>query len=133
MHILWTKFLSSCKTSMQFNWIKIEMQKIEEKWKKSSCMNRFLSKIMFVLRGNNKINKRPVIPNKSVLYGKFIQNHLPSRDAYSVRRLSKYSYLPNKHAWRNKRAWWNFFLIWIIAHGGNDPYNQVGWKITAEN
>ena len=60
------------------------MQKTEEKRKKWSCMNRFLSKMIFIVCGNPKSNKRPV-PNKSVLCGKFIQNYLPSRDAYSVR------------------------------------------------
>ena len=44
-----------------------------------------------------------------------------------------YSYLSNKCALQNKRAWWNFFLISIIVHGENDPYNQVEWKIIAEN
>ena len=44
-----------------------------------------------------------------------------------------YSYLPNKRACLNKRALWNFFKISIIAHSGNDQYNQKGWKIIAEN
>ena len=79
-----TKFLENVRLQC-YLMNPIEMQKFEEKRKKMVLYEQIsVKKKIFVLNRNPKINKRPV-PNKSVLCGKFIQNYLPSRDAYSVR------------------------------------------------